>query len=65
VLADDAHIERIIFDGPSGVIDVGEARSFTGATRRAIELRDRHCQVGDGFSDSEGSAGLNSAVEGS
>ncbi len=44
VLADDALLERIIFDGPSRVIDVGEARSFTGATRRAIELRDRHCQ---------------------
>ncbi len=44
VLADDALLERIIFDGPSRVIDVGEARSFTGATRRALELRDRHCQ---------------------
>ncbi len=43
VLADDALLERIIFNGPSRVIDVGEARSFRGAVRRAIEIRDRHC----------------------
>jgi hypothetical protein len=42
-LLDEAMIERIVFDGPSRVIDVGEARYFTGALRRAIELRDRHC----------------------
>jgi hypothetical protein len=32
-----------VFDGPSRIIDLGEARLFTGALRRAIELRDRHC----------------------
>ncbi len=42
-LLDDAVIERIIFDGPSRVLDLGEARSFTGAARRAVEIRDRHC----------------------
>jgi hypothetical protein len=42
-LLDEALIERIVFDGPSRVIDVGEARLFTGALRRAIEVRDRHC----------------------
>ena len=40
-----ADIERIVFDGPSRVIDVGvRQRLFTGALRRAIEVRDRHCQ---------------------
>jgi hypothetical protein len=41
---DDAMIERIIFDGPSRVLDIGEARFFRGARRRAIEVTDRHCQ---------------------
>ena len=41
----DADIERIVFDGPSRVIDVGvRRRFFTGALRRAIEVRDRTCQ---------------------
>jgi hypothetical protein len=41
----EADIERIVFDGPSRVIDVGvRRRFFTGALRRAIEVRDRHCQ---------------------
>jgi hypothetical protein len=41
----EADIERIVFDGPSRVIDVGvRQRFFTGALRRAIEVRDRHCQ---------------------
>ena len=40
----DADIERIVFDTPSRVIDVGtRTRCFTGALRRAIEVRDRHC----------------------
>ena len=39
-----AWIERIVFDSPSRVIDVGVTqRLFTGATRRAIEVRDREC----------------------
>jgi hypothetical protein len=41
---DRASIERIVFDGPSRVIDVGVHRRFvTGATRRAVEVRDKHC----------------------
>ena len=41
----EADIERIVFDGPSRVIDVGKrTRFFTGALRRAIQVRDRHCQ---------------------
>jgi hypothetical protein len=43
-LLDQAVIERIVFDGPSRVLDVGEARAFTGALRRALEVRDRHCR---------------------
>src|SRR4051794_2507990 len=44
-LLTEADIERIVFDGPSRVIDVGvRQRFFTGALRRAIEVRDRHCQ---------------------
>lgn len=41
---DQAWIERIVFDSPSRVIDVGVAtRLFTGALRRALEVRDREC----------------------
>jgi hypothetical protein len=42
-LLDEALIERVVFDGPSRVIDLGRARRFTGALRRALEVRDRHC----------------------
>ncbi|MGH9165560.1 MAG: HNH endonuclease signature motif containing protein, partial [Acidimicrobiales bacterium] len=41
---DTAWVERVVFDGPSRVIDVGETRRlFTGATRRAVLVRDREC----------------------
>jgi hypothetical protein len=40
---DEAIIERAVF-GPKNRVEVSEkARLFTGATRRAIELRDREC----------------------
>lgn len=39
-----AHLETILFDGPSTVISVSRRRRFAGAVRRAIEVRDRHCQ---------------------
>jgi hypothetical protein len=40
----DADIERVVFDGPSRVIDVGtRQRLFRGATRRAVEVRDLTC----------------------
>ncbi len=40
----DADIERVVFDGSSRVIDVGaRQRFFRGATRRAVEVRDRVC----------------------
>jgi hypothetical protein len=41
---DEAYIERIVFDGPSRVIDVGvERRLYHGATRRAVEVAWREC----------------------
>jgi hypothetical protein len=44
-----ADVERVVFDGPSRVIDVGvRTRFFAGALRRAIEVRDRHCQHDSG-----------------
>ena len=46
-LLEEADIERIVFDGPSRVLDLGQARSFTGAARRAVEVRDRRC-TGEG-----------------
>ena len=41
---DDAVLETILFDGPSTVISVSKRRTFIGALRRAIEVRDRRCQ---------------------
>jgi hypothetical protein len=39
-----AWIERIVLDSPSRVTDVGAARRlFSGATRRAIQIRDQEC----------------------
>ena len=39
-----AEFERVIFDTPKRVLEIGaKRRFFTGALRRAIELRDRHC----------------------
>jgi hypothetical protein len=42
---DDADLERILFadDAPSRVIDVSRKRSFRGALRRLIEVRDQTC----------------------
>jgi len=45
-LLDEALIERVVFDGPSRVIDLGRARRFTGAVRRALEVLDRRCTHG-------------------
>jgi hypothetical protein len=40
----DAWVERVVFDGPGRVTDVGPRRRlFTGATRRAVQVRDREC----------------------
>jgi Domain of unknown function (DUF222) len=42
-LLDEALIERVVFAGPSRVIDLGRARRFTGAVRRALDVRDQRC----------------------
>ena len=40
----EAWVERVVFDGPDRVKNVGmRRRIFTGATRRAVELRDLEC----------------------
>ena len=40
----EANIERVVFDGPDRVMSVGQRqRLFRGATRRAVQLRDREC----------------------
>ncbi|HXA31454.1 MAG TPA: HNH endonuclease signature motif containing protein, partial [Acidimicrobiales bacterium] len=42
-LLDEAYIERAVYR-PDNRVEVSETtRLFTGATRRAIELRDRQC----------------------
>jgi hypothetical protein len=41
---DSAWVERVVFDGPDRIRNVGTRRRiFTGATRRAVEVRDREC----------------------
>jgi hypothetical protein len=41
---DEARLQRVVFDAQSRPIDVGVTqRLFTGATRRAIEVRDLEC----------------------
>ena len=41
---DQAWVERVVFDGPDRVKNLGvRRRLFTGATRRAVEVRDREC----------------------
>ena len=42
--AGDADLEVVLFDGPSTVISVSHQRTFTGKLRRAVQVRDRHCQ---------------------
>ncbi len=39
----EAEIESVLFDGPSTVVAVSSRRTFDGAVRRAIQVRDRRC----------------------
>jgi hypothetical protein len=39
-----ADLETVLFDGRTTVVSVSRRRNFVGALRRAIEVRDRHCQ---------------------
>jgi hypothetical protein len=41
---DTADMEVVLFDDAATVISVSPRRTFAGALRRAIEVRDRHCQ---------------------
>jgi hypothetical protein len=43
-LLSDADFERVVYDPPNRRIGVSHRRRFTGALRRVIEVRDRHCQ---------------------
>ncbi len=47
----EADIERIVYDPPNRRIEASHRRSFTGAVRRIIEIRDRHCQHHSGCDD--------------
>jgi hypothetical protein len=40
----EADIERVVFDATGRPVEVSHRRRFTGALRRAIQVRDRHCQ---------------------
>jgi hypothetical protein len=40
----NADLEVVLFDGPTTVISVSHRRTFIGRLRRAVEVRDRHCQ---------------------
>jgi hypothetical protein len=40
----EAEIESVLFDGPSTVISVSSRRTFAGAVRRAVQVRDRRCR---------------------
>jgi hypothetical protein len=43
-LLTEAEIERVVFDGPNRIIELGHRkRFFTGGLRRVLELRDREC----------------------
>jgi hypothetical protein len=41
---DTATLETFLFDGPHTIVSVSKRRTFTGALRRAIQVRDRRCQ---------------------
>ena len=40
----EADIESVLFDGPSTIVAVSSRRTFTGAVRRAVQVRDRRCR---------------------
>ncbi len=45
---DAVDVETMVFDGHFRAIEKSDARTFTGALRRAIQVRDRHCRHPDG-----------------
>jgi hypothetical protein len=40
----DTHVQTFIFDGADRVVATSPQRTFRGLLRRAIQVRDRHCQ---------------------
>ncbi len=40
----EADIESVLFDGPSTIVAVSSRRTFAGAVRRAVQVRDRRCR---------------------
>lgn len=45
---DNTVMETFLFDGPSVVVATSKRRTFTGALRKAIQVRDRRCQHASG-----------------
>jgi hypothetical protein len=43
-----ALVETIVFDGARRPVEASHRRTFTGALRQAIRVRDRHCQHASG-----------------
>lgn len=41
---DSSIVESVIFDGPITIVGVSHRRTFVGAVRRAIQVRDRRCR---------------------
>ena len=41
---DTAVMQAFLFDGPTTIIAVSQQRTFRGALRKAIQVRDRRCQ---------------------
>lgn len=59
---DDAVMERFLFDGPSTIISTSTKRTFTGALRRAIQVRDRRCRHRSGCRIRAGDADVDHVV---
>jgi hypothetical protein len=59
----DADIERIVYDPPNRKLEASERRRFTGAVRRIIEVRDRHCQHPSGCSEPVANCDVDHIVE--
>ena len=59
---DEAVMERFLFDGPSVIISKSTRRTFTGALRRAIQVRDRRCEHRSGCRIRAGDADVDHVV---
>jgi hypothetical protein len=58
----DADIERIVYDPPARRFEASRKRSFTGAMRRIIEIRDGHCQHPSGCDEPAGRCDIDHIV---